>query len=343
MFRTTSSAATLLAMLALAAPTSAQVVTPPLEKPARTPSYQPQPPAPRVQPRPRAAQAPDVAFEPITRRDESGRIVPLEAPPEYVAMAHNPLIDLRTLARIAPGLYERRLEVERLVAENVDLLMQVEQGMIERTRMADEDSLRESTAALAIFTDNPGVAPSLYNDLVMAGLLSPDLALLTQKILQQHQQEVTQSAMSDPVSGEGMTPLDQMMHRVIRMSIAEFEYYFRRLMLDAADYFGQILPELDLDQQTLEQVRPLATRLESESDIDARAELIREIFGHLDTQSRRRALTLAIEMRPDVDPTTLMAPVPADATPVELDNQTRQELMFQIIEGGRVDTESFLE
>ncbi|MFG0259158.1 MAG: hypothetical protein ACF8LK_02305 [Phycisphaerales bacterium JB041] len=333
----------LIAAALIAPAASAQVVTPPVTPPERAPAFRPQPPAPRVQPRPAAPKTPEVDFVPITERDNDGKIVMLDTPPEYLALANNPLVDLPTLVRIAPGLYERRVKVERLVADQIDLLLDVENGLVEEARVADETALRETASRLAVFTANPAISPSITGDLISAGRLRPDIGGVTQNILRAHQQDLTEDAMTTPTTADGATPLDQMMHRVLRMSIGEFEYFFRRLMLDTADYFDAIRPQLDLDEATEAKIAPLASRLGTESDIDRRAALIREIFSHLDTDTRRKAMRLAIGMRPEIDPTGLMDPVPAGATPVELDDETRRDLIFQLIEGGRVDTSAFLE
>jgi hypothetical protein len=329
--------------VALVAPCFGQVVTPPGPRPEREPAFVPNPPAERrPAPRPSRPRVPDVDYEPITERDASGRIVPLEIPPEYAALSHNPLIDVRALAAMAPGLYERRLRVERLVAEHIDLLLDVEAGAVEQTRLADAESLRESAGRLMVFTDNPGVAASLTSELVEAGRLSPEVGLLTQKILQDHQQDVTRESMGMPTTEDGATGMDQMMHRIMRLTISEFEHHFRRLLLDVADYFEQIRPELGLDAQVSEAVEPLARRLAGEGDMQARARLIREILGLMDSEARRRAAAMAIELRPAVDPAGLMAPVPEGAETRALDNETRRELILQLVEGGRVETESLL-
>lgn len=338
--RTTTIALIAAALIVPAA--TAQVVTPPVAPPERAPAFNPQPPAPTVQPRPAQPKTPEVDFVPITERDNDGKIVMLDTPPEYLALAHNPLVDLPTLVRIAPGFYERRLKVERLVADQIDLLLDVENGLVEEARVSDETALRASATRLAVFTANPTISPSITGDLIAAGRLRPDIGGVTQNILRQHQQDLTEDAMTTPTTADGATPLDQMMHRVLRMSISEFEYYFRRLMLDTADYFDAIRPQLGLDDATAAKVAPLAAQLSNEGDIEERAILIREIFSHLDTETRREAMRLAIGMRPEIDPTDLMDPIPAGATPVTLDDETRRDLIMQLIEGGRVDTSAFL-
>ena len=333
MFRKPRISAALFVSVAMTAPAMSQVVTPPNAPP----------PPPTTQARPARPQAPAVDFVPITKRDENGKIVMLDLPPEYLALAHNPLIDLSALVKIAPGFYERRQKVERLVIDQIDLLLDIEGGLVERARVNDEAALRASAGRLSVFTGNPSVSPSITEDLVAADRMRPDIGALTQKILQEYQQDLTNDAMASPTTEDGATPIDQMMHRVLRLSVSEFEYSFRQLMLDTADYFDVILPELELDAETATAVGPLADRLATEGDLDIRAALIREIFAQLDTPTRQRAMGLAIKMRPTIDPAGLMAPVPEGATPIKLDNETRRDLIFQLIEGGRVDTNTFVE
>lgn len=338
--------ATVLGIVGLAAPALSQVAPPPPAKPEPAPAYVPPtpPPPPPSRARPnRPVPAPNVDFEPISRRDDSGAIVRITEPVEYVAMSHNPLIDLETLVKMAPHLYDRRQRVEALIIENLDAVASIEEGVIESTRMADEEQLRRTTGSLMALTDSPDVKQFLSLELVEEGVMQPQVAALTQKIMEGYQQDLTREAMAAPAEEGGPTPIDKMMHAVVRMSMSEHEYFYRRLLLDAADQFEAIQPELGLDQATGAKVGPLAGRLADESDLDARATLIREIFALLPAEARRKALRLTIDRRPDVDASSLMAPIPEGASARELDIDTRHEIIFQILDGGRVDTGAFVE
>jgi hypothetical protein len=324
-------------------PTLAQVAPPPPGKPEPVPEFRPPPPPPPRRPVNRPVAAPPVDFDPISRRDEAGKIVRLSEPVEYVAMSHNPLIDVPMLIKIAPHLYERRQRVESHVVENLDALSGVERGVIESTRMADEENLRVTTGRLMGLTNKPDLKQLLTLELVEDGVVPPQVGALTQKIMEDYQKDLTTEAMSSPVEEGGPTPIDQMMHAVVRISLSEFEYFYRQLMMDAADQFAAVLPELGLDGEASAKVKPLADRLAGESDLEARASLIREIFEAMPEAAREKAMRLAIERRAKIDPQSLMAPLPEGATAKEIDNETRHEIIFQILDGGRVDTSALVE
>lgn len=328
-----------LGLAGLVVPAIAQVTTPPPAKPEPAPSYTPPPPPPPPRERTtRAIKAPNVDFEPISRRDDAGKIIPITEPVEYVAMSHNPLLDVPKLVKIAPYFYARRQIVEAHVIDNLDALQSVEAGSIEASRMADEEGLRKTTGRLMALTDSPDLKPFLSTELVDDGVLEPSIGALTQKIMQAYQQDCTTEAMGSPTGDDGATPIDKMMHVVIRMSVSEFEYYYRRLMLDAADHFAAIAPDLGLDAATAAKIKPMATKLAGEGDLDSRARLIREIFAQLPIESAKQALRLTVQRRAKVDPAALMAPLPEGAEPRELDNETRHEIIFQLMDGGKVNT-----
>ncbi len=338
--------AAFLGVAGLVIPAFAQVAPPPPGKPEPAPAYVPPPPPPprtTPPPRPRPVAAPDVDFDPISRRDEAGKIIRIAEPVEYVAMSHNPLIDIPTLSKMAPYLYQRRQRVESHIIDNLDALADVEAGVIERARMSDEENLRQTTGRIMALTDTPDVKQFLSLELMEDGVISPPVAALTQKIMESYQQDLTAEAMASPAEEDGATPFDKMMHAVVRMSLSEFEYFYRRLMMDAADQFSAIMPDLGLDAGTAGAVRPLAETLAGESDLDRRAGLIREIFAGLDPATREKALRLTIERRPDVDAGSLMPPPPEGAQVKEIDDETRHEIIFQILDGGRVDTSRFVD
>lgn len=338
----------LLAVLAgacVGVPALAQVTTPPGPKPEPTPAYTPPPPAPRQAPqaRPSREVAPDVAYEPIVVRGNDGEVIPLTEPPEYVAMAHNPLINLLVMVKIAPQFYARRLAVEQLIIDNLETMREIEDGLIESMRMGDEQGMRDASAKVSIFTTNDRITPYLTTQIERAGAGGRTIGLLTAKIRGEYEEAVTKDAMAAKPTADGATNLDQMMQRVLRMSITEHEYFYHRLMMDAADQFSVVLPELDLDTQTAAKVKPLAEKLESEGDLEARSALIDEIFDHLNPETRKRALELTVQMRPEVDPALQMPPIPEGAIPGALDDETRMEIILQLLDGGRVDTSKFVE
>ncbi|VAX41259.1 hypothetical protein MNBD_PLANCTO03-285 [hydrothermal vent metagenome] len=338
----TTKLATLLAVTALAAPALAQVVSPPEPKPAPAAPYVPPAPPPST-PAPRPTeQVPQVDYDPITPRDEQGQIIPLEAPYEYVAMAHNPLITLEVFTKIAPVFYERRQRVEQLIIEHLGVMMEIENGLIDSMRMEDEEAMRETTGKVSVFTSHASLTPFLSADITRSGLVSRNIGTITQKIMQDHQKLVTTTAMGAPTTDDGATGIDQMMQAALNMSISEYEYFYSRLMMDIADQFGAVLPQLALDAETAAVVTPLADQLASEGDLDTRALLIREIFATLDDDTRKQAAILTIELRPEIDTASLMAPIPEGAEAVELDNETRLEIIFQLLDGGTVDTSAFV-
>ena len=336
--------ATLLITAAVAGPAAAQVTTPPTTKPQPPAPYKPSDPRrPRLAPRPAPATHPDMSYEPITVRDNDGTLIPLTDPVEYVAMSHNPMLDLWAMTKIAPFFYPRRLRVEQLVLQNLDTMMEIENGLIETMRIGDEEVMKSTSGKIAALTSASGVLPYLTSELTNANAVPKQVGILTNRILNKYQNDLTMEAMALPTTEDGATGIDQMMQKVMRMSITEHEYFYRRLMMDAADQFAVVLPQLGLDTATSSAIAPLAEKLQDEGDLDARALLIREIFAGLDADTRRRALELTIELRPEVDPATLMDPVPEGATTKKLDDETRMEMILQLLDGGKIDTGKFLE
>lgn len=336
--------ATLLIAAVVAAPAAAQVTTPPTTKPQPTTPYKPSDPGrQRLATRPDPDTLPDMSYEPITVRDNDGTLIPITDPVEYVAMSHNPMLDLWAMTKIAPYFYPRRLRVEQLVLDNLDTMMAIENGLIETMRIGDEEAMRATSGKIAAFTSASGVLPYLSSEITIADVVPKQVGILTNRILNKYQNDLTMEAMALPTTEDGATGMDQMMQKVMRMSITEHEYFYRRLMMDAADQFSVVLPQLGLDAATSAAIAPLAEKLQEEGDLDARALLIREIFAELDSDARRRALELTIGLRPEVDPTTLMDPIPEGATAKKLDDETRMEMIFQLLDGGKVDTSMFLE
>ncbi len=257
-------------------------------------------------------------------------------------MSHNPLITVEVLTKIAPAFYERRQRIEQLIINNLEVMMEIDNGLIGTMRMNEEEAMRATTSKVSALTTQATLTPFLSAEITNYGAADRMIGIITQRIMQDHQKLVTMAAMNAPTNDEGATGFDQMMQVALDMSISEYEYFYSQLMMDIANQFSVVLPELAINAVTAGIVNPLADRLANEGDLDARASLIREIFAALDNDTRIKTAKLTIAQRPEIDTASLMAPIPEGAEAVELDNETRLEIIFQLLDGGKVDTSAFL-
>lgn len=327
----------LAALAALTLPARAQLATPPKSKPAPlSPDVAPTRPAPPRQPA--KPSAPDVDYDPLARRDAEGKIIPLTLPVEYAALAQNPLIDVPTLTAIAPYFYDRRRRVERHVIDHVDILAQVESGIVESVRFNDESSLETLRNVLGPVHESMDLNVSFSSELAQDKALSPALAALNEKIMFEFTEAVYVDAQADESRGDGSTAVDRAAQAVVRMSLSELEYYYRRLLLEAADQFPGLRPTLEIPGDFAPDADALAAALSTEESLDVRAAAIREFLAKLPIETRRNILRAAIALRPEVDPSKLMGQLPAGATPKTLDPEMRREIVEQLVDGERVDT-----
>ena len=287
--------------------------------------------------------APNVDFDPITRRDTSGAIIRITEPVEFIAMSHNPLLDLHKLAKIAPQFSARRRKIEKLIIDNIDTLTAVENGLIETIRMADETHLRDTTSKIMPLTTQYNLGPTLTADLVNQKLLDRPTAAVTQKIIQKYQQDLIDEALASKNSDDGSTPIDRMMHVTLRQSLSEFEYYYKKLMLEAADQLPLVLPELDLPADQAAAIQPLVATLKNEDDIDVRARLIREIFAKLPLDTQKEILRKTVDLRPEPVADGELFAIPDGAKTKKIDDSTRKDIIFQLMDGIPVDTSTLIE
>lgn len=176
-------------MLACVGVASAQMTLPPPAEPVTPPEYVPAPaPAPepiRIQPqpveaRPVAQPLPNLPWK-QWEVDAKGMALPLDEPLDYAAFARNPMVDDVTRDGVRGYLKERREAYEKLVIEHVDLMRQLEDGLLEKVDTRSRDTM--SPAIMAVRPIAPPQGPkSLGDEMRARGLLTPQQAEFQSKI-----------------------------------------------------------------------------------------------------------------------------------------------------------------
>lgn len=233
------------AMVVAAAATGAlgQLVVPPTKKPAETPEYVPPPQAPqppagltvapgKVTPAaPAKAEVPaDVKWESLVKRDENGELIPLDGPEWYAALDVNPLIEEEKKPQLAALIEERRRYFEPIVLDNLDLLMQIEEG---GEGMQTHGMLANVGRALA-----GDRARSFTNELRNRGLMNPVQMAVHERIMKEYQAAEQGPSPKREGADRGVTGSYE--KSILRQSSAEARYAWERLLLEGSERFDEV-------------------------------------------------------------------------------------------------------
>ncbi len=343
--------AALLTLSLVSAAGFAQVAPPPPAPPEERPAVEP--PAPPVRshpveerpPRPAVTRAPSVDFDPIAVPGPDGRIIRIDEPIEYAALAHNPLIGFASLARMAPALYERRLSVENLAIEKLEMLRQLEPGGLIDTVRLGGDQIEAAGALTKVMTAIQSVNSEgmLTQYLERRGLMGRQAVALNQRIQNDYQSKVIAEIQATPQAEGEAEPMDLLTRQALYDSVSEAMYWRNRLFLEAADNLETALTGLDLSADVRAGIEPLGRSLAAANDIDERMGLIRQVLDMLTPDQQKAALRAVIAARPAVDAAHLVAaPGPTD-TMMPITTEDRHEILWSILEGQPFDISPFIE
>ncbi len=329
----------------------AQVAPPPPTQPEERPAVEP--PAPPVRshpveerpPRPTVTRAPSVDFDPIAVPGPDGRIIRIDEPLEYAALAHNPLIGFASLARMAPALYERRLNVENLVIDKLDMLEQLEPGGLIDTVRLGGDQIEAAGTLTKVMTAIQTINSDglLVQYLERRGMMGRQAVALNQRIQNDYQSKVIAEIQATPPVDGAAEPMDLLTRQALYDSVSEVMYWRKRLFLEAADNLDTALAGIDLAADVRAQIETLSASLDAENDTDKRVELMKRILVLLAPEQRKAALRAVVAARPPVDTAHLVAaPGPTDAM-MPLTTEVRHEIVWSILEGQPYDISPFIE
>lgn len=233
-------------MVVAAASTAAfgQLVVPPTKKPAETPEYvapaQPpqQPPGGlTVTPGKAAPAAPakaevpaDLKWESLVKLDEEGGLIALDRPEWYAALDVNPLIEEETKPRLAALIAERQRYFEPIVLDNLDLLMQIEEG-----GEGLQTHAMLSNVGRALAGDR---AKSFTNELRNRGLLNPVQLAVHERIIKEYHAAEMGPMPTREGAGRGVTGSYE--RSILRQSSAEARYSWERMLLEGWERFDEV-------------------------------------------------------------------------------------------------------
>jgi|GEM_PF-2382016 len=300
------------AILALpGVPTLAQVAPPPPPKPAGTPDYTPPPPRPKPRPRvatpnPGAQQRsrsgpsssiPDVEYESLVKTDDNGKIIPLKEPVEFAALRVNPFVGDKTWKLIKPVLGKRRRRIASAVIDNVDIMMEIENGLIDTLHLDDKNHLSRITEALKPFF-NIG---TISEDLRSNGALSRVQAELNARIAKEYRGRMMTQVRADAEDANPDDPAasaNAMSGYLFNELIWEARDSFRRQLVAAAKHLDKIVPELNLtDAQRQMADAAMAAATAKEPDTEHVRALMLDLMAELDNTARQTLLLRSLEIR----------------------------------------------
>jgi len=177
----------------------AQLVPPAPPKSPAMPEYTPPPPPPAV---PTPARSPDSApnvrpAEPekplasLIEKDEKGRIKPLKYPLDEAAVR---ALELSPEAKdkVEKSLLARRVEVDRIVVENLPALLDIRKAMMDATETTSMDVMTETSKKSTPFRAN-----KLLDRLVKDGAITPNQKTQATNIAREYKTAMRDEATKD--------------------------------------------------------------------------------------------------------------------------------------------------
>lgn len=320
---------------------SGQLVVPPGPPPAETPKVAPPPPPPPPSPSRAAVQAdpelPPVDYKPITPRDADGNAVELTVPQDFVALGHNPWVEVPMLARAASPLQARRLEVEQAIIENLDGVERLTTDEFRNIELVPDDPRSAERLTLLQASLRPFIdLGPLTKPLVESQAIPKRVEQLHSRITNAYQTDLMKRISATRSAGQDMN--NGIIQFMSRTSTAEIIYFYDRLVIDAAAGVMGWASELGLDDAARDAVRGALPALQAASPAE-RAEAARAVLAPLTLDQRKRALQKAQLSRPAPQPTKI-----PDGTvsfrPITVEERT--SAVMAIIEGKAFDWTPFV-
>lgn len=170
---------------------------------------------------------PDIPFKSLVERDEQNHIKPLPMPMEIMALDRNPTVGEPSMYRIKPYLRERRATIDKIAIDNLDMIQQIETGVIDRLDIKKKEQLIALTEMLRPLTSQG----PLSTDLRKRDLLTKMQTGMNQKIVKQYQTELLADVKAK-AKAAGLEEAPEVTKVLLYNSVDEVMFSYKLLLMD---------------------------------------------------------------------------------------------------------------
>lgn len=227
---------------------------------------------------------PDDASEPRVQRDFEGNMKPLEVRPEIAALEELTLSEAERLG-VDEVLVKRTATMERLIRENIDLLLRaqaVREGNDPKARQALAEDFREAFMELA--ADGP-----LSEQLTTA--MSDENAAKFNAINKEYWRELIGQ---EP--GDGDRGRNRIARVAVKLLGQEVKQTYERMLGDGKEQLERVIGELQLTPEQEAKVRAIVTEFGQKTKLNPtgmqRVGLFAQIAKELTPEQRKKAFDL---------------------------------------------------
>lgn len=305
-------AATLL--VAAAAPALAQVVTPPPADQAtpdefklKTPPPAPPPPPPRATPaqpsrnparaKPAEIPLPDLTYTSLVAKGADGKVASLTEAVDIAALKVNPMITDEERTKMADYLKERKEAYEKVVIDNIEILDQIENGLLESTDWSSRDSFSPVVQATKPLMP-PNAPKPVAVELEQRQMMNIQQKAFNAKIAKEYRDAF---ALPRPAAGAAPEEVKDHQRRVIaaamRDALDEPLQTYHNLVREAESRVPQILPTIGLEPAVAAEASTRANAVLKATDAAGKMQAMRELLRVLPADKRKAFFEKSIAMR----------------------------------------------
>lgn len=284
---------------------TAQVVTPPAPAPAKTPDYVP-PPAPAAQPPARPPQSqpgppstkrtsiPKVDYKPLAEKGADGKIAPLTDTPQRLSLleVHNPFIKGEDRAKVDEYLAKRDHRMETVAVDNLDVIEQIESGVIDTLEFAAKESQGQAFRNARALTDPINPFGDLISDMARRQVLNDVQSAMSDKLVNEYR-----TAIREANRGQGERRVDSnwMARYTYNNKAQEALVAIARVRAMAVAKAADVLPNAGLDSVLVSKLSEACKK--APSDAKGQAACFDALGKDLTIEQRRAWLKAALATR----------------------------------------------
>jgi hypothetical protein len=238
---------------------------------------------------------PDLPYAPLGKGPD-GKVTPLIEPAEYAALRVNPMLKPEDLSHFGKYLDERRGVFERIVADNLDLIEQIEGGIFENIDLSDNKAFSK-----LLDVSKPLRAPSapkaLIDELLERQQVDPTQAEFNRKIVREYHLAIMPAPKADASPKEKGEHARRSLALFYKQGLEEPLFVHRQLLLEASGKLDKIIPSLGLDASAASKVNGVASQIKPNTGDPARLTAMAEINKDLTLEQRKAMLRKVVELR----------------------------------------------
>ncbi len=242
------------------------------------------------------AELPDLKYQSLVKKDASGNPIHLDEPVDLAALRVNPMLDKGFVDNLGSYLKDRQEIIDRLLVDQLDVLEDVESGLITKSDLTTREGLAKVVSRTRPLNP-PAAPPAITEDLKAKGSLTDEQARFNKKIISEYTYAFLPHGPKDIPQAERQARASEVLSVVLRQNVDEYMLAYQHAKPFIASHLAELADSVKADAGVKDQLKALGKSVTPAMSNEQKVGVYEQAAKLLSIDQRRDLMRAALALR----------------------------------------------